>query len=51
MGPSAWHLTPAALADAERLDRLEVTADFQLATYAPAKEARRRDAGRPAPRR
>ena len=35
MGPSAWHLTPAALADAERLDRLEVTADFQLATYAP----------------
>jgi 23S rRNA (guanine745-N1)-methyltransferase len=35
MGPSAWHLSPAALADAERLDRLEVTADFQLATYAP----------------
>jgi SAM-dependent methyltransferase len=35
MGPSAWHLTPAALADAERLDRLEVTADFQLASYAP----------------
>jgi 23S rRNA (guanine745-N1)-methyltransferase len=35
MGPSAWHLTPAALAEAERLDRLEVTADFQLATYAP----------------
>jgi SAM-dependent methyltransferase len=35
MGPSAWHLAPAALADAERLDRLEVTADFELATYAP----------------
>jgi 23S rRNA (guanine745-N1)-methyltransferase len=35
MGPSAWHLTPAALADAERLGRLAVTADFELATYAP----------------
>jgi 23S rRNA (guanine745-N1)-methyltransferase len=35
MGPSAWHLTPAALAAAERLGRLEVTADFELATYAP----------------
>jgi 23S rRNA (guanine745-N1)-methyltransferase len=35
MGPSAWHLTPAALAGAERLDRLRVTADFELATYAP----------------
>jgi 23S rRNA (guanine745-N1)-methyltransferase len=35
MGPSAWHLAPAALAAAERLDRLTVTADFQLAGYAP----------------
>jgi 23S rRNA (guanine745-N1)-methyltransferase len=51
MGPSAWHLTSAALADAERLDRLTVTADFRLAAYAPANEARRRDAGRPGPRR
>jgi len=34
MGPSAWHLTPAALADAERLDRLVVTADFHVGTYA-----------------
>jgi 23S rRNA (guanine745-N1)-methyltransferase len=35
MGPSAWHLAPAALAAAERLDRLTVTADFRLAGYAP----------------
>jgi SAM-dependent methyltransferase len=35
MGPSAWHLAPEALAAAERLDRLTVTADFHLATYAP----------------
>jgi 23S rRNA (guanine745-N1)-methyltransferase len=34
MGPSARHLTPAALAAAERLDRLEVTADFHLGAYA-----------------
>jgi SAM-dependent methyltransferase len=34
MGPSAWHLTPAALAGAERLDRLVVTADFHVGTYA-----------------
>jgi 23S rRNA (guanine745-N1)-methyltransferase len=34
MGPSAHHLTPAALAAAERLDRLEVTADFHLGAYA-----------------
>jgi len=34
MGPSAWHLTPAALAGAERLDRLTVTADFHVGTYA-----------------
>lgn len=36
MGPSAWHLAPAALAAAERLDRLAVTADFHLGAYAPA---------------
>jgi 23S rRNA (guanine745-N1)-methyltransferase len=35
MGPSAWHLGPAALAAAERLERLTVTADFHLAAYAP----------------
>jgi 23S rRNA (guanine745-N1)-methyltransferase len=35
MGPSAWHLTPAALAGVERLDRLAVTADFHVGTYAP----------------
>lgn len=35
MGPSAWHLPPAALAGAERLDRLTVTADFHVASYAP----------------
>jgi 23S rRNA (guanine745-N1)-methyltransferase len=33
MGPSAWHLSPAALAAAERLDRLAVTADFHLGAY------------------
>jgi 23S rRNA (guanine745-N1)-methyltransferase len=35
MGPSAWHLAPAALAAAERLGGITVTADFHLATYAP----------------
>jgi 23S rRNA (guanine745-N1)-methyltransferase len=35
MGPSAWHLAPAVLAAAERLGRITVTADFQLASYAP----------------
>ena len=35
MGPSARHLAPAALAEAERLERLTVTADFHLAGYAP----------------
>jgi SAM-dependent methyltransferase len=35
MGPSAWHLEPAALAAAERLERLRVTADFQVDSYAP----------------
>jgi 23S rRNA (guanine745-N1)-methyltransferase len=34
MGPSARHLTPAALAAAGRLDRIEVSADFHLAAYA-----------------
>jgi 23S rRNA (guanine745-N1)-methyltransferase len=33
MGPSAWHLAPAALAAVERLDRLAVTADFHLGAY------------------
>jgi SAM-dependent methyltransferase len=35
MGPSARHLAPEALAAAERLDRLTVTADFHVAAYAP----------------
>lgn len=35
MGPSAWHLAPAALAATERLGRLTVTADFRVAGYAP----------------
>jgi SAM-dependent methyltransferase len=35
MGPSAWHLAPAALAAAERLGSITITADFQVDSYAP----------------
>jgi SAM-dependent methyltransferase len=35
MGPSAWHLAPEALAAAEGLGSITVTADFHLGGYAP----------------